>query len=84
MGHRIPKVCPTERDFGSGRRACLHLRRPVSAGREYPKQAELRKIGSWQQGAYVEKAGWATMPGSSTPDTAVAKACAGLISNLKL
>jgi hypothetical protein len=54
------------------------------AGNTPMKQAELRKIGSWQQGAYVEKAGWATMPGSSTPDTAVAKACAGLISNLKL
>jgi hypothetical protein len=48
------------------------------------KRAELRKIGSWEQGSYAEKAGWATMPGSSTPDTAVAKACAGLISDLKL
>src|SRR5213595_2959966 len=48
------------------------------------RQAELQKISSWQQGSYVEKAGWATMPGSAAPDTAVAKACAGLISNLKL
>jgi hypothetical protein len=48
------------------------------------KQAELLKVSGWQQGAYVEKAGWATMPGSTAPDTAVAKACAGLISNLKL
>ena len=48
------------------------------------KQAELLKISAWQQGSYVEKGGWATMPGSTTPDLAVAKACAGLITNLKL
>jgi hypothetical protein len=47
------------------------------------KRAELQKIDAWSQGAYVEKAGWATMPGSKAPDAAVAKACAGLISNLK-
>ena len=47
------------------------------------KQAELLKVSGWQQGAFVEKAGWATMPGSTAPDTAVAKACAGLIGNLK-
>ena len=47
------------------------------------KQAELQKIDAWKQGSYVEKAGWATMPGSNAPDTAVAKACAGLIGNLK-
>jgi hypothetical protein len=48
------------------------------------RQAELQKTSVWQQGSYVEKAGWATMPGSPSPDIAVAKACAGLISNLKL
>jgi hypothetical protein len=48
------------------------------------RQAELQKTSAWQQGSYVEKAGWATMPGSPSPDIAVAKACAGLISNLKL
>jgi len=48
------------------------------------RQAQLQKIDSWQQGSFVEKAGWATMPGSPAPDSAVAKACAGLISNLKL
>jgi hypothetical protein len=48
------------------------------------KQAELLKISTWEQGSYVQKAGWATMPGSTSADMAVAKACAGLISNLKL
>ena len=41
----------------------------------------LKKIDSWQQGDYVEKGGWATLPGSNPPAqvTAVAKACATLL-----
>ena len=46
--------------------------------------AEMKKIGAWDQSSFVAKAGWATMPGSTEPDSAVAKACAGLIGNLKL
>ena len=45
--------------------------------------AELKKIGSYEQRSFVEKAGWATMPGSATPTEGVAQACAGLIANLK-
>jgi hypothetical protein len=45
--------------------------------------AELKKIGSYDQTSFVEKAGWATMPGSTSPSSGVAKACAGLIANLK-
>jgi hypothetical protein len=45
--------------------------------------AELKKIGSYDQTSFVEKAGWATMPGSTSPGSGVAKACAGLIANLK-
>ena len=44
---------------------------------------ELKKINSWQQGSFVEKAGWATMPGTTSPDSAVAQACAELLGNLK-
>jgi hypothetical protein len=41
----------------------------------------LKKIDSWQQGDYVEKGGWAGLPGSNSPAqvTAVAKACATLL-----
>jgi hypothetical protein len=61
---------------------CVHqFQRSVDAS---AKQSKLQKIIGWQQGSYVEKAGWATMPGSTTPDPAVAKACATLIDNLKL
>lgn len=45
--------------------------------------AELKKIGSYDQASFVEKAGWATMPGSTSPGSGVAKACAGLIASLK-
>jgi hypothetical protein len=48
------------------------------------QQAEMKKIGAWDQSSFVAKAGWATMPGSTEPDSTVAKACAGLINNLKL
>lgn len=43
--------------------------------------AELKKADSWSQGSFVEKGGWATMPGTQTPDrvTAVARACAVLL-----
>ena len=37
--------------------------------------AELKEIKSWDQRAFVEKGGWATMPGSETPVSGVAKAC---------
>ena len=43
--------------------------------------AALKKADSWTQGDFVEKGGWAAMPGTSSPDrvTAVAKACAALL-----
>lgn len=40
---------------------------------------ELKKISSWQQGDFISKGGWATMPGSSSPDSDVAKACAAAL-----
>ncbi|MGJ3260227.1 MAG: hypothetical protein ACFE0S_11570 [Rhodospirillales bacterium] len=38
--------------------------------------AALEDKGSWDQGTYVEKQGWATMPGSQSPNDDVASACA--------
>lgn len=46
--------------------------------------AELKAISSWEQGAFVQKQGWAIMPGSTTSDSSVAKACADLIGDVKL
>ncbi len=43
------------------------------------KLAELQKVDGWQRGEYVEKQGWATMPGEEKPDRKVAEACAKLL-----
>ena len=44
----------------------------------------LKKVDSWSQGAFVEKGGWAALPGSNSPEqvSAVAKACASLLANV--
>src|SRR5437899_12005234 len=55
-----------------------------SAGDATAKQEELKKISSWDQRSFVEKAGWATMPGSTESNPEVARACADLISKLTL
>jgi hypothetical protein len=43
------------------------------------KLKELEKIDSWQRSEYVEKQGWATMPGEEKPDSKVASECARLL-----
>lgn len=45
--------------------------------------AELKKVSSWQQAAFVEKAGWAKMPGTETIASGMATACAEMILSLK-
>ena len=44
---------------------------------------ELKKVSSWMQDSYIEKGGWATFPGMSSPDRGVAQACATMLGNLK-
>lgn len=43
--------------------------------------AELKKAETWSQGDFVEKGGWATVPGAHSAErvSAVAKACAALL-----
>ena len=43
--------------------------------------AALKKVDAWSQGDFVEKGGWATIPGGKPIDqvSAVAKACASLL-----
>lgn len=47
------------------------------------KLAELRKTDSWKQPEFVEKGGWATTPGTSAPNSAVASACAAELTRTK-
>jgi hypothetical protein len=44
---------------------------------------ELKKATSWERGSFVEKGGWATMPGSAEANSAVAKACADSLGSEK-
>jgi hypothetical protein len=43
----------------------------------------LKKVGTWKQAAFVEKGGWAVMPGSKTVGDGVPQACAALLGSLK-
>jgi hypothetical protein len=44
---------------------------------------ELKKVSSYQQGSFIEKGGWATLPGNDSANSAVARACAEMLSSLK-
>ena len=47
--------------------------------------AALKETKSWEQRGYVEKGGWATMPGSTAePNREVATACAEALNKLVL
>ena len=45
--------------------------------------AEFKKVGSWQQGSFLQQGGWATPTGTRSTDTAVAETCAGLLNTAK-
>jgi hypothetical protein len=45
---------------------------------------ELRKVSSWQQGNFITKGGWATMPGTTEANSAVADACASMLNAMKM
>jgi len=55
-------------------------RGPEAGGR----LAALRKTEGWEQGEFVSKGGWATMPGTpaAEPNSEVARACAEALSKL--
>jgi len=45
---------------------------------------ELNKISyAWDRGTFIEKGGWAIMPGREMADSAVARACAETLGSLK-
>jgi hypothetical protein len=47
------------------------------------KLAEFQQSVSWRQGQLIEKGGWATATGSTTPNTTVASACAQQLVKIK-
>ncbi len=48
---------------------------PDAAG----QMVEFKKVSSWMQDSYIQKGGWATFPGMTAPDLAIAQACAKLL-----
>ncbi len=46
------------------------------------KLKELKEERSWERSDYVEKQGWATMPGEKNPDSKVVDKCAALVIQL--
>ena len=56
------------------------FQRSVDAG---TNMVELKKTSSYQQGSFVEKGGWATLPGSDRANSSVAQACANMLNALK-
>jgi len=61
---RLAPMCVTQFKQGSGKDQKLE---------------ELAKTDSWQRSEYVEKQGWATMPGEEKPDSKIAEECARLL-----
>lgn len=43
---------------------------------------EFKNVSSWMQDSYIEKGGWATFPGLTSPERGVAQACANLLTAL--
>lgn len=43
----------------------------------------LKKVGGWEQVAFIEKGGWAVTPGSNSVEFGVTQSCAALLANLK-
>ena len=47
------------------------------------KLAAFQSTASWQQSQLIEKGGWATVTGSTSPNSAVAKTCAQQLGKIK-
>src|ERR671924_242852 len=47
------------------------------------KLAAFQRIAAWQQSQFIEKGGWATATGRTSPNSAVAKACAHELVKIK-
>jgi len=45
------------------------------------RAADLAKSSTWERGAIIEKSGFATMPGATSADADVARACATILTN---
>jgi hypothetical protein len=54
-----------------------------SASEATLNMVELKKVSSWQQDSYIQKGGWATFPGMTSPDLAIAQSCAKILTAMQ-
>ena len=47
------------------------------------KLTTLKGLSSWEQGSFIEKGGWATRDGATSPDYQLARACAEKLAQAK-
>ena len=64
--HRLTSICVAAAQNDPGRQQKLKA---------------LRETGEWERSGYVQKAGWATMPGDKDPDSKVADECARVLAS---
>jgi hypothetical protein len=70
--------------------AVMNRLRPISVAQfmqdpnKEERLADLKKLDYWKRGEYVQKQGWATMPGDKEADSGVADECARRLVELKL
>ena len=55
---------------------CVTQFRTLPESKKRTHLASLKGKDAWDKGTYVQEHGWATMPGSASPNTDVASACA--------
>jgi len=59
---------------------CMDMfqRQPEAAAR----MVQLRQVSNWDRRQFIERGGWATMPGSERPNGQVASACADTLTSV--
>lgn len=79
-GSADKRVAEASRDATVTALASICAERFRAQGDAAVKLVELTKTSSWDRGNVIERSGFATMPGSKTADTDVARACAESLS----
>jgi hypothetical protein len=58
----------------------IHLRKQLAGTIDEAKRRQgFAKVVSWRRDDYVKKAGLATIPGATAPNSSVANTCAGVL-----
>ncbi|KRR19249.1 hypothetical protein [Bradyrhizobium retamae] len=72
------------RDARAELAANVCVQRFVDASDARAQLATLKKTSSWQREDFIEKGGWATLPGSDKPVASAAEICAERLAAMKL